>query len=99
MVADIGLFCHGNTEELSVKELIFKKSEISRDRIIIADYTKLGMPDALCFGRSDHFRIESGRCLVVTSIPGEDADDKVRERFDSECKKLENVYGVKVIQV
>ena len=38
--AEIGLFCHGNTEELAVKRAIFEKQ--ARDRIIVADYTKIG---------------------------------------------------------
>jgi DeoR/GlpR family transcriptional regulator of sugar metabolism len=95
MVANIGLFCHGNTEELAVKEVIFKKSELARDRIIIADHTKLGLPDALCFGRSDRLG-GAPNCRVVTGEPPEGAAEAQRRLFESERQQLESRYGVKV---
>jgi DeoR/GlpR family transcriptional regulator of sugar metabolism len=98
LVADIGLFCHGNTEELSVKEVIFKKSESARNRIIIADHTKLGLTDALCFGRSDRLR-GTVNCCLVTGEPTKNDDEIVRVRFNGEKQRLEEIYGVKVITV
>ena len=94
MVADQGLFCHGNTEELSVKQVLFRKA--ARDRIIIADYTKLGVPDALCFGESQHLRANVERCIIVTDSPGPDANEATRERFQHEIERLTNVYRVTV---
>ena len=75
IVADQGLFCHGNTEELSVKEVIFRKS--ARDRIIIADCTKLGVPDALRFGESQNLRAGVENCILVTNEPGKDYPEKL----------------------
>lgn len=86
MVADLGLFCHGNTEELAVKEVIFKKA--ARDRIIVADHTKLGVPDALCFGRSDKLRANVENCAVVTNEPSQSEHQDVRLRFDKEVTRL-----------
>lgn len=94
MVADKGLFCHGNTEELSVKQAIFKKA--ARDRIIIADHTKLGVPDALCFGESQHLRANVERCVLVTDSPSSEASEASRERFQQEVERLTNVYRVQV---
>lgn len=97
MVADHGLFCHGNTEELAVKEVIFRKG--ARDRIIVADHTKLGVPDALCFGASQQLRASVENCIVVTDEPRKDADKQLRERFQREQDRLASVYEVKVKMV
>jgi DeoR/GlpR family transcriptional regulator of sugar metabolism len=94
MVADKGLFCHGNTEELAVKQLIFKKA--ARDRIIIADHSKLGVPDALCFGESQHLLANVERCFLVTDSPDKGADEKTWTRFQQEIERLTNIYRVKV---
>ncbi|MGB8981072.1 MAG: hypothetical protein WCC12_04285 [Anaerolineales bacterium] len=94
MVADKGLFCHGNTEELSVKEAIFKKA--ARDRIIIADHTKLGVPDALCFGESQLLRANVERCILVTDSPSNHDDETCRERFQREVERLRNIYRIDV---
>jgi len=97
MVSDQGLFCHGNTEELAVKEVIFRKS--ARTRIIVADHTKLGVPDALRFGASQNFRANVENCIVVTDEPGKDSDKSVRDRFQKELEKLNTVYKIEVVTV
>jgi len=97
MVADQGLFCHGNTEELSVKEVIFRKT--ARDRIIIADCTKLGVPDALRFGESQHLHAGVENCIVVTNFPDPEGDTKLAKRFREEVEKLEKTYKVTVKKV
>jgi len=94
MVADQGLFCHGNTEELAVKEVIFRKG--ARDRIIVADHSKLGIPDALCFGTSQNLRANVDNCFVITDEPSKDSDKTLREKFQRELERLTSVYGVKV---
>ena len=94
MVADQGLFCHGNTEELSVKEVIFLKG--ARDRIIVADHAKLGVPDSLRFGASQNLRANVESCIVVTDEPRREADKTLRERFQREYDRLTGVYSVKV---
>ncbi len=96
MVADKGLFCHGNTEELAVKEAIFKKS--ARDRIIVADHTKLGVPDALCFGESHLLRANVERCVLVTDTPSSE-DKETRERFEREVERLRSIYRIEVQEV
>ena len=94
IVADQGLFCHGNTEELSVKEVIFRKG--ARDRIIIADHTKVGIPDALRFGESQHLLAGVENCILVTDDPPENADPKLVARFRGEIEKLQTTYRVQV---
>ncbi|MBN2286940.1 MAG: DeoR/GlpR transcriptional regulator [Tissierellales bacterium] len=94
MVADIGLFCHGNTEELAVKEVIFNKG--ARDRIIVADYTKLGIPDALRFGEAQNFKANVDNCIIVTDVPEKTEKKEIRDKVESELDKLRNVYRVKV---
>jgi DeoR/GlpR family transcriptional regulator of sugar metabolism len=98
IVADQGLFCHGNTEELSVKERIFKKS--AHDRIIIADCTKLGLPDAFRFGESQDFRDGVEDCILVTNAPDPDDNELIQrfpgllKRFEEEKRKLIETYGL-----
>ena len=93
-VADQGLFCHGNTEELPVKRVIVRKP--CRDRIIITDYLKLGTPDALRFGESKELRMDADRCIVVTNKPPKDADQKTLERYEKEIERLQNNAKVEV---
>jgi DeoR/GlpR family transcriptional regulator of sugar metabolism len=93
MMADHGLFCHGNTEELAVKQVIFRKG--AQRRIIVADFTKLGVPDALCFGQSQHLRANVEECILITNTPSTD-DERVLSRFQHEVDQLRSVYGVKV---
>jgi len=94
MVADQGLFCHGNTEELAVKEVIFRKG--ARDRIIVADHTKLGVPDSLRFGASQNLRANVENCIVVTDLPGKESEKTLRDRFQREYERLTSVYSVRV---
>ena len=95
-VAEIGLFCHGNTEELAVKKAIFGKR--ARDRIIVADYTKIGLLDGFRFGESQGLRANVSRCVVVTDQPPSDSPLEIRERFLKQIQLLET-QGVQVKQV
>ena len=97
LVADVGLFCHGNTEELQVKELIFKKS--STRRIIVADHTKLGQQDSFLFGKSVDLRAGTDECVVVTTMPDESVDMRIRDRYHGEVDKLRNKYGISVQEI
>jgi DeoR/GlpR family transcriptional regulator of sugar metabolism len=96
-VSDVGLFCHGNTEELQVKELIFKKT--CTRRIIVADHTKLGLPDSFTFGRSVDLKAGAGECVVVTSKPGSVDGKVVRDRYRTEIEKLRKNYQITVEEV
>ena len=89
--------CHGNTEELSVKEVIFGKP--CRDRIIITDYMKLGTHDALRFGQSRELKTKAARCIVVTNKPPEDSDQQIVERYHGELERLRNNIKVEVHEV
>jgi DeoR/GlpR family transcriptional regulator of sugar metabolism len=95
-LAEIGLFCHGNTEELAVKKAIFGKR--SRDRIIVCDYTKIGTLDGFRFGEAQSFRANVSRCILVTDVPPQDSALEVRERFEKQLQLLEK-QGVIVKQV
>jgi len=92
-VAEIGLFCHGNTEELAVKEAIFGKR--ARDRIIVADHTKIGLLDGFKFGESQHLLAKVERCLVVTDQPPADSPLQTRELFMKQTQVLKT-QGVQV---
>jgi len=92
--AEVGLFCHGNTEEVGVKTFIFRKQV--RDRIIVADHTKLGFQDGFRFGESNALRDGTQRCIVVTSSPPRDASPDQRELFEGQVKLLKQ-YGVHVV--
>ena len=65
--ADRGPFCHGNTEELSLKSIIFCKPAFSR--VIISDFTKLGIPGGLSFGSSDKLTDNVEHCILLTNEP------------------------------
>jgi DeoR/GlpR family transcriptional regulator of sugar metabolism len=92
-VAEIGLFCHGNTEELAVKEAIFGKR--ARDRIIVADHTKIGLLDGFKFGDAQHLLAKVDRCVVVTDQPAPDSPLPTREVFMKQTQLLKT-QGVEI---
>ncbi len=96
LVAEIGLFCHGNTEELAVKKAIFGKR--ARDRIIVADYNKIGLLDGFRFGEAQALRANVEKCMLVTSAPPPESPLELRERFAKQIQMLEK-QGVVVKQV
>jgi DeoR/GlpR family transcriptional regulator of sugar metabolism len=95
-VAEIGLFCHGNTEELAVKEAIFGKR--ARDRIIVADHTKIGLLDGFRFGESQGLLAKVNRCVVVTDQPPSSSPLEARETFSKQTQLLKS-QGVEVREV
>ena len=90
---EIGLFCHGNTEELAVKRAIFEKQ--ARDRIIIADHTKIGQVDGFLYGQSSGLRSRVKRCILVTDQPPDDTDIEVKNQFNQQIMSLKDI-GVEV---
>ncbi len=95
LVSNEGLFCHGNTEELSLKRIIFSKPGYAR--VIIADWSKIGIPAGLCFGDSDKFVDNVDYCLLLTTMPNKQME--ISEKLDRELTRLESTYKVKVIRV
>ena len=98
LVADTGLFCHGNTEELQVKELIFKKACIRR--IVVAHHTKLGFPDSFLFGAT--LGLKAGAvegCALVTTKPYPDSSKQVHDKYRDEVNALRNKYGIEVEEI
>ena len=94
LVAEIGLFCHGNTEELAVKKAIFTKR--ARDRIIVADYTKIGLLSGFRFGESQGLRANVEKCIVVTDQPPSETSLFERERFQKQVEHLQRAQQVEV---
>jgi len=98
LVADMGLFCHGNTEELQVKELIFKKACIRR--IVVAHHTKLGLPDSFLFGAT--LELKSGAlhgCTLVTTKPYPTDSKQVHDKYRNEVNALRGKYGIEVVEI
>jgi DeoR/GlpR family transcriptional regulator of sugar metabolism len=94
--AEIGLFCHGNTEELAVKKAIFEKQ--ARDRIIVADYTKIGQVDGFRYGESQGLLSKVNRCILVTDQPPSDIPTELKDRFVKQVHILK-AQGVDVNEV
>jgi DeoR/GlpR family transcriptional regulator of sugar metabolism len=97
LVSDMGLFCHGNTEEQQVKELIFKKS--CARRIIVAHHTKLGRQDSFLFGKSIDLIAGTDECILVTTIPDQSDDSRVKDRYHNEVNNLRKKYGIDVQEI
>ncbi len=108
--ADMGLFCHGNTEELSLKNVIFCKPAFCR--VIISDFTKLGIPGGLLFGSSDKLTDNVDHCILLTNEPRyelEKRDElKVRlgerpefyyKKYERQVSILSDTHNVKIIPV
>jgi len=101
--ADRGLFCHGNTEELSLKQVIFSKPAFAR--VILSDYGKLGIPGGLRFGESNRLRDNVEHCILLTSDPRDEpkdypsSDEPREERYERQITKLSETHGVSIIPV
>ncbi|MCP4602823.1 MAG: DeoR/GlpR transcriptional regulator [Proteobacteria bacterium] len=96
-VADIGLFCHGNTEEIQLKEDIFSKACLRR--IIVADHSKLGVMDSFRFGKATEMRAGAEECIVVTDKPRKSAEKRIRDRYHDQIEKLRDLYQVDVREI
>jgi DeoR/GlpR family transcriptional regulator of sugar metabolism len=97
LVADIGLFCHGNTEEIQLKEDIFSKACLRR--IIVADHSKLGVMDSFRFGKATEMRAGAEECIVVTDKPEKGADKRIRDRYRDQVEKLRDLYQIDVREI
>lgn len=98
LVANTGLFCHGNTEELQVKELIFKKACLRR--IIVAHHAKLGLPDSFLFGAT--LGLKAGAvegCTIVTTKPYPDSNRQIHDKYRSEINALKDKYKIEVEEI
>lgn len=99
LVADLGLFCHGNTEELALKKEIF--SMAAWGRVIISDYSKIGVPGGLLFGDSMNLTTNVNECWIITD---DIHDEKFKpdhynesfkqrqERFENQIRSLDETY-------
>jgi len=97
-VADIGLFCHGNTEELQVKELIFKKS--CTRRIVVAHHTKLGRQDSFLFGSTLGLKAGAAEgCVLVTTKPDRSETSLIQDKYREEVDLLRKKYSIDVQEI
>jgi DeoR/GlpR family transcriptional regulator of sugar metabolism len=97
--ADLGLFCHGNTEELALKREIFAMP--AWGRVVLSDYTKIGAPGGLLFGDSSNLTTNVEECLLITDDIHDAkfkraSDKRGRERFETQVRLLKETYGVRV---
>jgi DeoR/GlpR family transcriptional regulator of sugar metabolism len=98
LMADTGLFCHGNTEELPVKELIFKKACIRR--IIVAHHTKLGLPDSFLFGSTLGLKAGAAEgCALVTTKPDPGSSKQIHDRYRYQVNTLRTKYEIEVEEI
>ena len=98
LVADFGLFCHGNTEELQVKELIFKKS--CTRRIVVSHHTKLGRQDSFLFGSTLGLKAGATEgCVVVTTKPSASDSAQMQDTYREQVDELRKKYGIDVQEV
>jgi DeoR/GlpR family transcriptional regulator of sugar metabolism len=92
--ASIGLFCHGNTEEMALKQQIFDKPTDSR--LIVSDWSKFGSMGGLCFGPAERLGLNAKQCIVLTGAPSHKEPREAREHFEAQCGLLNEIHGVKV---
>lgn len=102
--ADLGLFCHGNTEELALKREIFAMP--AWGRVIIADFTKIGTPGGLLFGDSSNLTTNVDQCWIISD---DMHDEKFKhmyhtqteraealEKFEAQVRSLQGMYRAHV---
>jgi len=94
---DEGLYCHGNTEELAVKQILFAKPVIHR--VIVCDYLKIGVQDALRFGRMSEILNAASYCSIVTNAPESNTPKEIRNRFEEQKEFLKNLFSSEKIKL
>lgn len=100
LVAELGLFCHGNTEELALKREIFSMPAWAR--VVVSDFTKVGSPGGLLYGDSANLTTNVEECwLISDDIHDEKFRGTVRSRraieiFETQIRLLQETYGVRV---
>ncbi len=90
-----GLFCHGNTEELALKQ--FLSAMPTRDRIIVVDFTKIGVLNGHCFCKPQNLSLNTDRCIIVSNKPDETADKSIKERFANELLSFSSYAAIETI--
>jgi len=88
---DEGLYCHGNTEELALKQILFAKPVIHR--VIVCDYLKIGVQDALCFGKMSEILNAASYCSIVTNAPESNVAKEIRNRFEEQKGLLKSLFS------
>lgn len=96
IVAHEGLFCHGNTEELSLKRTIFRKPGYAR--VVLSDASKIGIPAGLCFGEADKLKDNVDFCILLVTLDKSSRTIDL-DRIDRELQVLENRYKVNVVRI
>jgi DeoR/GlpR family transcriptional regulator of sugar metabolism len=106
MEADLGLFCHGNTEELALKRNIFAMP--AWGRIIISDFGKIGVPGGLLFGDSMNLTTNVNECWIITDdlhdekfkhVHIGDLRKQHQDRFETQVRSLQETYQARVDSV
>lgn len=108
-----GLFCHGNTEELTLKKEIFSMPAYSR--VILSDFEKIGHFGGLLFGASSDLTANVEHCKIITddihdkkfgseismdkNSLNKGVTDYQKDRFNTQCRILEETFRVQIIKV
>jgi len=82
-----GIFGHLSPNEEKVKEYLCKKP--TKDRIIVADYTKIGMIDSYCLCGINELTEDAERCIIVTDKPN--GNVKMKEQLDKFNREIEKI--------
>ena len=97
LTATGGIYVHGNTEELYLKQLLYRKP--SKTRIVILDHTKLGVPDALAIVGVNELTNNVDKCILVTDKPKTTYDQKREEERQTLLASLHNKSGLSIVEV
>jgi DeoR/GlpR family transcriptional regulator of sugar metabolism len=90
-----GVFCHGY-EEQQVKRLIWQKP--TERRIIVADWSKIGLRDSHKFGEFDEFIRNTNEAIIVTTEPSSDYKNEIISHFNEQINQLDKL-GIKILKV
>jgi DeoR/GlpR family transcriptional regulator of sugar metabolism len=97
LTATGGIYVHGNTEEIYLKRLLYRKP--SRTRIIIVDHTKLGLPDALAIVGLNELTDNVDKCVLVTDTPNTGYDQKREEERQNLLSSLHDRSDLSIVEV
>ncbi|MFC1597398.1 hypothetical protein ACFL5Q_05600 [Planctomycetota bacterium] len=91
-----GIYCHGNTEEVALKQCLFRLT--CRTRILLADYSKLGVLDGLRVLSVSELLTNAEESVVVTNSPPYGIAENVESRRQ-ECIGALRAAGLRIMEV
>jgi len=96
IASHVGVFCHGHSEEVQLKNILFSKS--THMRILIIDSSKIGKMDSFCVCKTVDLNNNTDKFMLVTNKPYKN-EIHIRKKYREELEKLRQLYKIEVVEI